>query len=105
MTCHSRSVAIGLVMLTSAVLTAQQTPPAATSPAGSGGLNRTPPAPTGPAPRLAGGTIDLSGVWQGGGPVGNIADGLAKGETLPIRAEYKTIMEGRKAQDDPEANC
>ncbi len=101
-----RSVAVCLVVALAAVLSAQQTPPAATSPAGSGGLNRgTTAAPTGPAPRLPDGKIDLSGVWQGGGPVGNIADGLAKGETLPIRPEYKKVMESRKAKDDPEANC
>ena len=101
-----RSVALCLVVVLAAVVSAQQTPPAATSPAGSGGLNRAAPAaPTGPAPRLPNGTIDLSGVWQGGGPVGNIADGLAKGETLPIRPEYKKVMESRKAKDDPEANC
>ena len=105
MTRHWRSVAIALTILGTTAIAAQQTPPAATSPAGSGGLNRTTPQPTGPAPRLPNGTIDLSGVWQGGGPVGNIADGLPKGETLPIRPEFKTIMEGRKAKDDPEANC
>jgi len=105
MTRHSRSVAFCLVVSAAAVVAAQQTPPAATSPAGSGGLNRTAAAPTGPAPRLPNGQIDLSGVWQGGGPVGNIADGLAKGETLPIRPEYKKIMESRQAKDDPEANC
>jgi hypothetical protein len=105
MTRSWRSVALCLIVLLTAVVFAQQTPPAATSPAGSGGLNRGTGAPTGPAPRLPNGTIDLSGVWQGGGPVGNIADGLAKGETLPIRPEYKKLMESRKAKDDPEANC
>ncbi|HEY1305521.1 MAG TPA: hypothetical protein VGF24_18325 [Vicinamibacterales bacterium] len=100
-----RSASLCFVVVTATALAAQQTPPAATSPAGSGGLNRAPAASTGPAPRLANGQIDLSGVWQGGGPVGNIADGLAKGETLPIKPEWKKIMEGRKAKDDPEANC
>ena len=87
MTRDARLVSIVFCVLVVSVLAAQQTPPAATSPAGSGGLNRTPALPTGPAPRLPNGHIDLSGVWQGGGPVGNIADGLAKGETLPIRPE------------------
>jgi hypothetical protein len=44
-------------------------------------------------------------VWQGGGPVGNIADGLAKGETLPLRPEWKKIMDARMSKEDPEANC
>ena len=105
MTRVARLMAFVLCVVAISVLAAQQTPPAATSPAGSGGLNRTPAAPTGPAPRLPNGHVDLSGVWQGGGPVGNIADGLAKGETLPIRPEYQKIMDGRNAKDDPEANC
>src|SRR5262245_11007133 len=102
MTRISRSASLCFVVCAAAALAAQQTPPAATSPAGSGGLNRTAAAPSGPAPRLPNGQIDLSGVWQGGGPVGNIADGLAKGDTLPIKPEWKTIMESRKAKDDPE---
>ena len=66
--------------------TGGNTPVAPTSPAGSGGLQtgrgRGPAAPQGPAPHLPDGTIDLSGVWQGGGPVGDLAQGVAKGETI-----------------------
>jgi hypothetical protein len=94
-----------VLVLAAASLAAQQAERAATSPATGGGASRGPAVPAGPAPRLPNGTIDLSGVWQGGGPVGNIADGLAKGETLPIRPEWKKIMDSRKAGDDPEANC
>ena len=32
---------------------------------------------------MADGKPDFSGVWNGGGPVGDIAQGLAKGETIP----------------------
>jgi hypothetical protein len=100
------SAAVGCVLtLTTSFVVAQQTPPAATFPAGSGEFARGPAAPTGPAARLPNGTIDLSGVWQGGGPVGNIADGLAKGETLPLRPEWKKIMDARMSKEDPEANC
>ena len=95
----------GSVLGLTVALTARQAERAATSPATGGGTSRGPALPAGPAPRLPNGTIDLSGVWQGGGPVGNIADGLAKGETLPIRPEWKKIMDERKAGDDPEANC
>src|SRR5262249_24381190 len=64
-----------------------------------------PPTPTGPTPRLPNGKPDLAGVWSGGGPVGDLADGLAKGDTIPLLAEAKKIMEARQSKDDPEANC
>jgi hypothetical protein len=64
-----------------------------------------PRAPTGPTPRLPDGKPDLAGVWSGGGPVGDLADGVAKGETIPLLPEAKTIMDARQAKDDPEANC
>jgi hypothetical protein len=58
-----------------------------------------------PARGLPGGTPDLSGVWQGGGPVGDIAEGLAKGETIPILPAAEQILKARRSKDDPEANC
>src|SRR5437762_9116833 len=64
-----------------------------------------PSTPKGPAPRLADGKPDLSGVWSGGGPVGDLKEGVAKGETIPLLPEAKTLMETRQAKDDPEANC
>ena len=84
-------------------------PAASTSPAGSGavqtGRGRGPAVPEGPAPHLPDGTIDFYGVWQGGGPVGDLAQGLAKGETIPLKPEAKKLMEARQSGDDPEANC
>ena len=59
----------------------------------------------GPAPRLPDSTTDLSGVWQGGGPVGDIAEGLPKGETIPLLPEAEKILKARQSKDDPEANC
>jgi hypothetical protein len=89
--------------------TGGNTPAAPTSPAGSGGLTtgrgRGPAAPQGPTPHLPDGTVDLSGVWQGGGPTGDLAQGLPKGETIPLTPDAKKLMESRLSGDDPEANC
>ena len=87
---------------------AQQVPSASTSPAGSGGANN--PAlvakvADGPAPRLPDGTPDLSGVWVGGGPVGDIKEGLAPGEQIIMKPEAEALMKKRMAADDPEARC
>ena len=59
----------------------------------------------GPTPKLADGTPDLSGIWQGGGPVGDIAQGLPKGQTIPLLPAAKRLMDARQSKDDPEANC
>ena len=64
-----------------------------------------PPAPQGPTPHLPDGTVDLSGVWQGGGPVGDLAEGIPKGETIPLTPEADKLMKSRQSGDDPEANC
>jgi hypothetical protein len=66
---------------------------------------RRPPSPTGPAPRLPDGTVDLNGLWSGGGPVGSIAQGLPKGETLPLLPAAKTLMASRIESDDPHLWC
>ena len=58
-----------------------------------------------PAPRLPDGTPDFSGVWSGGGPVGDIAGGLMPGEVMLLTEEYAAVKAGRMAADDPEANC
>jgi hypothetical protein len=121
---QKRSVSLSIIAITvsAMALAAQQRPapgpesttggtnPAApTSPAGSGGLQtgrgRGAAVPQGPAPHLPDGTIDLSGVWQGGGPVGDLAQGVAKGETIPLSPEGKRVMDSRQSKDDPEANC
>jgi hypothetical protein len=39
---------------------------------------------SGAVPRTADGHPDSSGLWQGGGPIGDIAQGLPKGETIPL---------------------
>ena len=87
---------------------AQNTPADGASPAGSGGANN--PAligevPDGPAPRLPDGTPDFSGVWVGGGPVGDISEGLLPGEEIVLLPAAKALMDSRMAADDPEARC
>ncbi|MEO6080754.1 MAG: hypothetical protein ABIQ86_13405 [Steroidobacteraceae bacterium] len=96
-------LASALVALVPALFAAQATPPAAPTPAGASPRN--PPAPKGPAPKFPDGTPDLSGVWSGGGAIGDLAAGLPKGETIPILPEAKKIMDARQSKDDPEANC
>ncbi|MGA2213926.1 MAG: hypothetical protein ABSH31_11685 [Bryobacteraceae bacterium] len=83
----------------------------ATSPAGGSANPDTPKArprdaaPHGPTPRLRDGHPDLSGVWFGGGPIGDLGQGLAPGETIPLLPAAKAIMDQRQSKDDPEANC
>ena len=67
------------------------------------------PVPTGPPPRLPDGTIDLNGLWNGGGPVNAIAQGLPRGETLPLLPLAKQLMDLRRKPknetDDPHLWC
>jgi len=68
-----------------------------------------PPVPTGPPPRLPDGTIDLNGLWNGGGPVNSIAQGLKQGETLPLLPVARQLMDLRtqpkNETDDPHLWC
>jgi len=60
---------------------------------------------TAPAPRLPDGTPDLSGVWQGGGSIGDISENLVPGERIVLLPAAKTLLDARLSKDDPEANC
>jgi hypothetical protein len=74
------------------------------------------PVPTGPVPRLPDGTVDLSGAWQGGGPVGDISEverpGVARprapirgpGE-IPLLPWAKELLNSRTADLDPHVWC
>jgi len=70
-------------------------------------VERRAPTPTGATPRLPDGTVDLNGLWAGGGSLGNIASGLPEGETLPLLPLAVTVMELRALNmtDDPHLWC
>jgi len=72
---------------------------------GKGGKGKGKARPTGPTPRTADGKVDFSGVWNGGGPVGDIRQGLLPGEEISFTAKAKQIFDSRLSKDDPEANC
>ena len=64
------------------------------------------PVQTGPAPRLPDGTIDLNGLWIGGGPIFNIAtQGGIKPEDVPMLPAARTLMQSRKEEEDPHYFC
>jgi hypothetical protein len=100
------SLTLGISLSVGAL--AQQVPAASTSPAGSGGASNAElvaAAPEGPPPHLPDGTPDLTGVWVGGGPVGDISQGLLPGEEIKLLPAAAALMKSRMAADDPEARC
>ena len=62
--------------------------------------------PSGPTPHLPDGTVDLTGVWNGGGSnSGDITKGLKPGEEVVMQEWAEKRMKTLKSQDDPQANC
>jgi hypothetical protein len=67
---------------------------------------RRPAPPTGPTPRLPDGTVDLDGLWVGGGAVGDMErDGGLKPGEVPILPAAKALRDSRKEPDDPYLYC
>jgi hypothetical protein len=54
---------------------------------------------------LLGQTPDFSGIYQGGGSINDISEGLKPGESLPLRADARKRLEARRSQEDPQASC
>lgn len=71
-----------------------------------GGGSARPAAPDPPVPRLPDGTVDLDGLWVGGGPVQDFEEqaNLKPGE-IPLLPAARTLMESRRPEDDPHAYC
>jgi hypothetical protein len=69
---------------------------------------RLPSAPTGPVPRLPDGTVDLTGVWLGGGAIFDIErdGGLKPGTLMSIMTpEAKKILASREEKNNPQYHC
>ena len=102
------SWAIAALLVGGSSAMAQDNQADATAPAGSGGLSAPPVTEelaARPTPRLPNGQPDLSGVWTGGGPIGDIRAGLLPGEEVILTPEAADLMSSRLSAEDPEANC
>ncbi len=58
-----------------------------------------------PAKHRPDGTIDLSGIYSGGGSVGDITTALTSHDALPMLPSAEATLKARRSKDDPEANC
>jgi len=96
---------IAAAILSAAALEAQVSVPTTKPPTARAGGNITTKPTTGPVPRQANGRPDLTGLWLRRGGIGNISDGLPKGETMPLRSETLARMQKLQATDDPQTNC
>jgi len=101
-TCYVLAVTLGAVSL----LVAQAPAPAPGQAAPKGKGKGGPATPTGLTPRLPDGTVDLAGVWMGGGSnSSDITKGLKRGSEVVMQPWAEALMKTRKSQDDPQGNC
>jgi len=102
------SVALAAVAAVLCLATMPAAAQAPTDPAGAGlqDLVGHSKVPTGPAPKLADGKPDFSGVWSPDRNfISDISAALKKGEKLPIQPWALKMAKERMSKDDPEANC
>lgn len=100
----------GTLAVFTSSLVAQQTAAPAPQPGtqAPGALGQTtlrPPPPSGPAPRLADGTLDLSGLWVGGGGPFMERGGGLKRDDIPILPWVKEYLAKLDLAKDPMAFC
>ena len=102
----TRVIALSIVaaVLAAVPAAAQQAPAATPQVRRLGGNIRATPV-SGALPRTADGKPDLTGVWLGGLPGGDISTALPKGETMPALPETRKKMAAQLAKDDPQAQC
>ena len=84
--------AIAVAVLCGAGIAAQIRVPEKLPPATRAGGNITAKPVTGKLPRQRNGRPDLTGLWLRRGGIANIAQGLPKGETMPLRPEMPTML-------------
>src|SRR5580692_1157874 len=108
---RARIISLSAVVAVAAAVSLEAQPPGRGQPpaSGRGGVGlylKQPPAPTGPAPMLADGTPDLSGVWLGSGANStDIARDLKPGDSVVMLPWAEAVVKNRQSKDDPEANC
>jgi hypothetical protein len=102
---------LSAIVAVAAAVSLEAQPPGRGQPpaSGQGGVGlylKQPPAPTGPAPMLADGTPDLSGVWLGNGANStDITRDLKPGDSVVMLPWAEAVVKNRQSKDDPEANC
>src|SRR5437016_6171615 len=96
---------MGLIVAAATVVAQTPTPPQGGVGPATGIFRQAKPV-TGPTPHLPDGTIDLTGVWMGGGSnSGDISKGLKAGSEVVMLPAADKVFKAQKSENDPEALC